>query len=110
MNNISKHYITTLLYVGASLIGSSAAMADQYRIGTLHIACQVTTVKGRDGYVSVRAENMEEAKIRATGARGVITPALTREAVDSLKECVELPTGEFSDRDFQTWVDEQMPR
>ncbi|MEZ5573473.1 MAG: hypothetical protein R3E64_15855 [Halioglobus sp.] len=105
-HNAIRHYSMPLLVLGASLIASAVhAGLGEHRYG-----CQVITAHDQQGYISVRANSLEEGKAMANRTTDVPTRAQTRDAVKEVVQCVELPNGRFTDSDFQKWVDEVLER
>jgi len=87
-----------------------AAVSAQADIGKYHYACKVITIHDRQGYVAARADSLEEAEGLASRAEEATTRLDTHEPVKEVEQCVQLPQGRFKDADFQSWVDNSMPR
>ncbi|MEM1110596.1 MAG: hypothetical protein AAGI11_01695 [Pseudomonadota bacterium] len=98
-----KRYLVPLLL---GLISVDAAA----RIGDYRYACQVMTISKQEGYVSIRADSMEEARVMALRSESATTRGLKREPVDRLLECIELPEGRFTSPGFRQWVERDLPR
>ncbi len=106
MKQNALRQIVPLLVLGLSLTAASA----QAEYGKLRFGCQVTTKTDKQGYISVRAHSKEDAIAAAGRAKDVPTRLGTSEPVKAVVECVPIPGGRFADADFQTWVDELLPR
>jgi transcription elongation GreA/GreB family factor len=107
MKTLIHSFFKALLVLASISILTATVHAAEF--GDNRYACQVITVKDRQGFLMVRMDTLEEALAAAARAQDAQTQSDTREPVKAVVQCVDYPDGRFADAKFQASI-ERLPR